>query len=442
MGPQSLSDELRWAGQVIGLVSCGIGLVTTIPSGGLSLVLTSIGCGTTAVGIISDFLPDNFEIVGLSATTLGAIKTLVGCSNITQTASVVTCVLGIASTGLAISASAVQDAENKKDLINSAIEILKKGLNVTTLQISFITSTTSVVGGSVLSDGNSAVTEYGIYWSTSQDPETTGAKLQIGSGIGPFTTTLSGLIPNTTYYLKAYAINSQGIGYGDQVSFTTSASAENGIVFNPNLSYGSITDVDGNVYKTIQIGTQTWMAENLKTTKYNDYTDIPLVNDNNAWLALATPGYCWYSGIQTVRATYGALYDWYALDATSNGGKNVCPTEWHVPSDVEWTTLTSYLGGEGIANDKLKEIGVTHWQSVYLLTDKVTNESGFTALPGGMRNSAGFYSLLSFIGYYWSTSELDINQAWFRSMSWSSSSISRMSELKNFGYSVRCLKDN
>jgi uncharacterized protein (TIGR02145 family) len=330
-------------------------------------------------------------------------------------------------------------ASQEDHLSNGDIELLNKMYTddfvvslpqVKTYKVSNITLTGTIAGGKVTNDGNASVSDRGVYWGTSQNPETTGTKLPIDSGIGSFSATLSGLKPNTTYYVKAYAINSLGISYGEQVSFITSASSETNIIFNPNLTYGSVTDIDGNIYKTIRIGSQTWMAENLKTTKYNDKTNIPLPL---TWMILTTPGYC--------KGTYGALYNWYAVDAASNGGKNVCPTGWHVPGDAEWTTLTTYLGGNNIAGNKLKETGTTHWLSAYL-TSQVTNESGFTALPGGTRNGAGIYALTGLFGYWLSSSEVDATRAWVRNLSFAGGSVSAMTDSKNSGYSVRCVKDN
>jgi uncharacterized protein (TIGR02145 family) len=141
-----------------------------------------------------------------------------------------------------------------------------------------------------------------------------------------------------------------------------------------------VSDIDGNTYNVVIIGTQVWMAEALKTTKYNDGTPIPLVTDNTAWTNLTTPGYCWYNNDSATYApTYGALYNWY----TVNTG-NLCPTGWHVPFDYEWTILITYLGGEDIAGGKLKEAGTTHWLSP---NTGATNESGFTALPNGYRSA-------------------------------------------------------
>jgi len=291
---------------------------------------------------------------------------------------------------------------------------------VTTTDVTTFTSTSATVGGNVTSDGNATVTDHGVYWGTSQNPESTGTKLQIGSGTGTFSTSLSGLSPNTTYYVKAYATNSQGTGYGNEVSFTTTS---------------TVTDIDGNVYNTVTIGTQVWMAENLKTTKYNDNTSIPLVTDNTAWAALTTSGYCWYNNdAATYKATYGALYNWH----TVNTGK-LCPTGWHVPTDAEWTTLTTYLGGEGVAGGKLKETGTAHWISP---NTGATNETGFTALPGGFRDYNGPCYYIGSYGLWWSSTEYSTtSSAWRRTMHYDNTSVLRDYFDKRLGFSVRCVRD-
>lgn len=186
----------------------------------------------------------------------------------------------------------------------------------------------------------------------------------------------------------AYAINSQGTAYGSQQTFTTTSGGGS----------GTVTDSDGNVYNTVTIGTQVWMAENLRTTKYKDNTAIPLVTDNTAWTNLSTPGYCWYNNdAATNKSTYGALYNWY----TVNTGK-LCPTGWHVPTDAEWSTLTTCLGGVGVAGGKLKEAGTSHWMSPNV---GATNETGFTALPSGYRYAGGTFEYNGLGGWWWSSTE-------------------------------------
>jgi uncharacterized protein (TIGR02145 family) len=198
------------------------------------------------------------------------------------------------------------------------------------------------------------------------------------------------------------------------------------------------TDGDGNHYATVTIGTQVWTVENMKTTKYNDGSDIALVTDNTAWTT-AGAAYCWYNNDIANKVIYGALYNWFAVDAASNGGKNIAPTGWHVPSDAEYTTLTTYLGGETVAGGKMKESGTTHWTSP---NTSATNESGFTALPGGYRDSGDgtFYSVGGY-GYYWSSSAIDATYAWLRYLYYSDATAYSFYGSKANGFSVRCVRD-
>lgn len=201
----------------------------------------------------------------------------------------------------------------------------------------------------------------------------------------------------------------------------------------------TIADIEGNVYKIVTIGKQVWMKENLKTTKYNDGTSIPLVTDDKAWAALTTPAYCWYKNdAKSNKNTYGALYNWYTVNTNK-----LCPKGWHIPTDTEWTVLTTYLGGESIAGGKLKEKGTTHWETP---NTGATNESGFTALPSGYRNFAGAFDIsgsnaiyFRSNGCWWSSTEQYDFNAYYRRLYNSYSSIYRSPSVKQFGYSVRCL---
>ena len=206
-------------------------------------------------------------------------------------------------------------------------------------------------------------------------------------------------------------------------------------VFNSSVTYGTMTDQDGNTYKTVTLGTQTWMAENLRTTKYNDGTDIYLVTDYTAWGSLTFGGYCNYNNNTSVDtiATYGCLYNWYAV----NTGK-LAPTGWHVPTDAEWTELTDYLGGTKVAGGKLKETGTTHWTSP---NNGATNEIGFTALPGGDRSNNGSFLSIGYYGYWWSASELSAKYALYRYMTYYHSNVFRHGYDKELGLSVRCVRD-
>jgi len=297
---------------------------------------------------------------------------------------------------------------------------------LTTVNVTNIRHTSASCGGVIVYDGGEAVTARGVCWSTTQNPTVADSKTTDGSGTGTFTSEITGLTTTTTYFVRAYATNSKATSYGNELVFKTYT--------------GTITDVDGNVYNTIAVGTQTWMAENLKTTKYNDNTAIPLVADTPAWAALSTPGYSWYNNDEaTYKKESGALYNWYALDEASNGGKNVCPAGWHIPTDAEWTTITDFLDGDREAGGKMKEKGTVHWISP---NTGATNESGFTALPCGGRYYNGTFSAMGSIGGWWSSTELLTASARGRYLYYNYSLIYRGSGSKRDGFSVRCLKDN
>lgn len=192
---------------------------------------------------------------------------------------------------------------------------------------------------------------------------------------------------------------------------------EERIQFNQNLDYGTLTDIEGNIYKTIEIGTQTWMAENLRVTKLNDGS--------------SSVSYEWILGDPLIfKITYGARYNWN----TVNTGK-LCPSGWHVPNDDEWTILTNYLGGDSIAGGKLKEAGTKHWFSPNF---GASNESGFTALP----IPECYGCDLGDMGFMWSSSEFNADFSWYRAFDKNSAAVYRNLDIKNNRYySVRCVKD-
>ena len=196
----------------------------------------------------------------------------------------------------------------------------------------------------------------------------------------------------------------------------------------------TLTDIDGNVYQTVAIGTQVWMAENLKVTHYPNGDDIPNVTDNATWEALNTGAYCEYNNDTNNVATYGRLYSGYAV----GDSRNIAPTGWHIPSDAEWQTLVDYLGGISVAGGKMKEAGTMHWYSPNI---GATNESGFSGLPCGYRSYDGPYSRIGYSAYFWSSTELSSSEAWYRYLDYNGSGVYRGSSGKRFGYSVRCVRD-
>ncbi|MBN1388453.1 MAG: fibrobacter succinogenes major paralogous domain-containing protein, partial [Bacteroidales bacterium] len=214
---------------------------------------------------------------------------------------------------------------------------------------------------------------------------------------------------------------SVGTSYGNEVSFTS----------------GPLTDIDANTYNTVIIGNLVWMQENLKVTKLNDGTPLPLVEDNDTWLQTDDPGYSWYNNDKdTYGDTYGAFYNWY----TVNTG-NLCPDGWHVPSDDEWTALTNYLGGEVVAGGKMKEAGTEHWDSP---NTGATNESGFTALLGGYRSNGGQFYSIGWTGSLWTSTLVDDGwdmYVYMRRVQADQNSVFKGQSNKNFGFYVRCIKD-
>ena len=202
-------------------------------------------------------------------------------------------------------------------------------------------------------------------------------------------------------------------------------------IFGPSsLNAQTIKDIDGNEYKTVKIGDQIWMAENLKTTKFNDGTAIPLVADNKIWNALTTPGYCWFDNKTENSSEYGALYNGFAMET----GK-LCPAGWMVPSDKDWEELQKkydyYIGL------KLKEAGTKHWKDN---PASVTNESGFTALGGGYRNSTGSFGFLQGTAIWWSNSLFNEKNYITRALYATNPSMAKGDFPRNSGNSVRCIK--
>lgn len=304
---------------------------------------------------------------------------------------------------------------------------------VITTSATIMGTTTAVGGGNITSDGGSAIIARGVCWDSSTGPTINGSKSPETGTASTFICAITGLTAGKTYYVRAYATNSAGTGYGNELTITTKST--NGIIFNPNLTYGSLTDLEGNIYKTIQIGTQIWMAENLKSALFKDGTIIPHATDKNAWGNLSTPGFCWYNNdVVSNRDVYGGLYNWYAVNTTK-----LCPTGWHVPSETEWTVLRTFLGGQAIAGGKLKETGMTHWVSPNF---GATNESGFAALPGGNRGDGTTYDFfnLYYIGTWWSSSEINaagIAHYMHRDLT----ELGYTNPDKRSGFSVRCVKD-
>ena len=301
---------------------------------------------------------------------------------------------------------------------------------LTTKEVTNITNTTAVSGGSITDDGGALVTARGVCWSKSKTPTIKDSKTVDGTGLGSFISNLSGLEPNTTYHVRSYATNGKNTGYGGTYSFT--------------LQSSQFTDSrDDNVYKIVFIGRQVWMAENLK---YLPAVVGSATGSNTTWYYYVYG----YDGkdLNAAKATanyktYGVLYNWAAAMAGSKSStanpsrvKGVCPTGWHLPSDAEWKQLHKYLGtAEG---GKLKETGTTHWLSP---NKGATNETGFTALPGGLLNDSRKFNAVGTNGHWWCATESDYMGAmgWFMGNNYHSLASMNWSEMNAF--SVRCVRD-
>ena len=294
---------------------------------------------------------------------------------------------------------------------------------VTTSAITDLSATTAQGGGNVTNDGNGTITARGVSWNTTGNPtlENCIDYTTDGSGTGSFTSNITGLVELTTYYVVAYATNEEGTAYGQEKSFVAQAPCGQLVV-----NYG------GKEYHTVLIGDQCWFKENLNIgTKINGSQN----QTNNQ----TVEKYC-YDDNEANCDEYGGLYQWDEMMqyVTTQGTQGICPDGWHIPTDDEWTTLVDFLGGSIVAGGKMKEAGTTHWNSP---NTGATNSSGFTALPGGYRNSGGTFSYLGSYAYFWSSTEYDTPIAWTRLLSYDVGGVSRGFNHKVYGFSVRCLQD-
>ncbi|MBZ5855486.1 fibrobacter succinogenes major paralogous domain-containing protein [Flavihumibacter profundi] len=196
-----------------------------------------------------------------------------------------------------------------------------------------------------------------------------------------------------------------------------------------------LTDIDGNDYDTVKIGTQFWMKQNLKSAHYRNGDLIPNVTNPNAWSRLTTGAWCWYNNDSAhYAAVYGRLYNWYAV----NDPRGLAPTGWHVPTNAEWTTLSTGLGGDAVAGGAMKETGTTYWLAP---NTGATNSSHFTARPGGIFGWNGVFGEAGTNGYWWSSTEIDATSAWICDLHYNLGDVNRDPLNKQMGISVRCLRD-
>ena len=197
---------------------------------------------------------------------------------------------------------------------------------------------------------------------------------------------------------------------------------------------GVVTDVDKNTYKTLKIGTQEWMSENLRTTKYSDGTPIPNVTDSAQWSNLSTGAWCHYDNVSSqYDATYGKLYNWYAVNTNK-----LCPSGWHVPTETDWTVLIDYLASNGNKGTQGKALkSKSGWNS----NGNGTDNYGWLGLPGGFRFGNGNFSEIGNYGAWWSSKEASKDEAWGWALYYEDGAITKGPGSKSFGNSVRCLRD-
>lgn len=205
-------------------------------------------------------------------------------------------------------------------------------------------------------------------------------------------------------------------------------------VHNPELTYGSVTDIDGNTYRTIVIGEDEWMAENLVVAHYANGDPIPEVTGNSAWVTLGSGAWCYYQNNETFECPYGKLYNWYV----TIDDRNVCPTGWHVATDEEWSILTDLLGGSGVTGGILKNIGGGFWDGP---NTGATNEVGFSGLPGGFRTLNGTFNNQGDFASFWTSSEVTADHAWLRTLFSNSNFLGISDNDKYYGFSIRCVRD-
>ena len=319
---------------------------------------------------------------------------------------------------------------------------------ITTNGVNRISSTSVTCDGNVSYEGIAAVTARGVCWSTSPNPTLNDNHTVDSSGVGSFTSLITGLQPFVHYYVRAYATNSAGTAYGNEIEFSTSDGF-------PCLNADTLTDIDGNIYNTVQLGTQCWMRENLRTTRYANGTDILLSSNYYG-------GVCRYypDNNESNVPIYGYLYSWHAVmggssssDANPSGVQGICPNGWHVPSDSEWTQLTDYVSsqnqyvcgtdssyiGKALAADFVNWSNNTTTCAVGNIPSD-NNSTNFSAVPAGHRYDSGFVGFLTYTDF-WSSTQDNYYRAYVRTIVWYEATVNRQKHEKSDGLSVRCLRN-
>jgi uncharacterized protein (TIGR02145 family) len=307
-----------------------------------------------------------------------------------------------------------------------------------TVTATSITSSTATSGGNISADGGSPITARGVVWGTTSDPTVSlSTKTSNGTGTGSFTSNITGLSAGTLYYVRSYATNSVGTSYGTQVSFTTLTICT---CASTAICPSTVSDREGNSYNVITLGSQCWMKQNLRVTTLNDGTAIPVdagggIAGNvsySGWQNTTTSAMTVYEHNASNLTTFGYLYNQHAV----NDPKGLCPSGWHVPTDAEWTTLTTCLGGELVAGEKMKVVGTTYWMPNY----DANNCTDFSGLPGGFRRYDGLFYFKGANAYFWSSTS-----AKNRALDGATKEIRASNDINsyqpNVGLSVRCIKN-
>ncbi len=295
--------------------------------------------------------------------------------------------------------------------------------NVSTGPVLVVTDSSAAIKGFADDKEGVPVTDRGICAAFTHNPDTASSiKVSDGSGAGTFYVSLVNLDPDTLYYARTWAVYGSDIVYGNEISFHTAVR--------------TITDFDGNVYKVVKIGSQEWMAENLKVTHFRTGEEIPHIDENLSWNSMSA-AYCYYENQPINLDVYGAIYNYYAV----SDQRNICPEGWHIPTTDDWKLLVEFLDGKDNAGGKMKVAGTDYWLSENTGGD---NSSGFTALPGGYRSPSGAFNNLGTLGAWWSSdtglSNPSENASYL--FIYNNSPFAVIEELpKLYGLSVRCIKD-
>jgi len=367
--------------------------------------------------------------------------------------------LGYSSAGVYLSGSRKYDGSSVRclrDASSGGGESTAELPTVTTTAVSEVTVTTATCGGNVTADGGADVTACGVCWSTEQNPTVSGSHTTDGSSTGAFTSSLTGLTAGTTYYVRAYATNSAGTAYGEQLSFMTASNS--GTDGQPCSGAATVTDYDGNTYNTVQIGLQCWMKENLRTTHYSNGANIP--NGDYA-TSYTDPYYYDYPSSGFSLSERGYLYNWSAAmhgaassEANPSGVQGICPTGWHLPSDAEWGQLIQYVRSQShyCCGSSSIQIGKalaanSGWNSSSNTcavgnNQSTNNATGLSVVPAGIFNGT-YNGVGNNIRFWTSTAEESTYYAKTIFMSYSSADFlqNQSGNRCNYGFSVRCLRD-